>query len=49
MIKVIIIEDEQPAINLIKNYLKDFTKIEVIAECLDFDSKTFYLLCIPLK
>ncbi len=34
-LKVIIVEDETPAINLIKAYLKDFADIEVIAECKD--------------
>lgn len=34
-IKTIIIEDEQPARDLVKNYLSNFTQIEVIEECSD--------------
>lgn len=34
-IKTIIIEDEQPARELLKHYLKDFPVIDVIAECSD--------------
>ena len=31
--KAVIIEDELLARNLLKNYLKDYPKIEIIAEC----------------
>ncbi|MBN2681566.1 MAG: LytTR family transcriptional regulator DNA-binding domain-containing protein [Bacteroidales bacterium] len=35
MIRVIIIDDEKPARELIKAYLKEFNSIEIIAECED--------------
>jgi two-component system, LytTR family, response regulator len=34
-LKTIIIEDEQPAIDLLQFYLKDFSEIEIIAVCQD--------------
>jgi two-component system LytT family response regulator len=34
-IKTVIIEDEEPAREILKHYLKDFPEIEVIAECTD--------------
>jgi two-component system LytT family response regulator len=34
-IRTIIIEDEEPARELLKHYLKDFDEIEVVAECAD--------------
>ena len=34
-LKTIIIEDEAPARELLKHYLKDFNEIEIIAECTD--------------
>lgn len=33
--KIIIIEDEEPARNIIKNYLSEFSEFELIAECSD--------------
>jgi len=34
-LRTIIIEDEAPARELLKHYLKDYNEIEVIAECPD--------------
>jgi len=34
-IKALIIEDEEPARNLLKNYLNNFPEIEILAECAD--------------
>ncbi len=34
-IKTVIIEDEAPAREILKHYLKDFTEIDIIAECAD--------------
>ena len=35
LIRAIIIDDEEPARDIIRNYLKDQDKIEIIAECSD--------------
>lgn len=35
LIRTIIIEDEAPARDILKHYLKDFEEIEIIAECAD--------------
>ncbi len=32
-VKVLIIDDEAPARDIIKSYLKDFSKVEIMAEC----------------
>ena len=34
-LNTIIIDDEQPAIDLLKHYLKQFEQIEIIKECQD--------------
>jgi two-component system LytT family response regulator len=34
-LKTVLIDDEQPARDVVKHYLKDFSEIEIIAECSD--------------